>query len=149
MPGVAAVGSGCDGCTGRGHHRRASLWHRSLFTGSNWPLQRVRSVSVERATVSRARQKCRPYTLARGARRTLAMQLVKLPAPGRVCDGAGVPVEQLPPGSVVAVGIAGHPGPLVQVAALDQQRDTKYGPWRQGTGMPLPSAVSALGDQAI
>jgi len=41
MSGVAAAGSGCDGCTGRDQHRRASLRHRSLFTGSNWPLQSV------------------------------------------------------------------------------------------------------------
>jgi hypothetical protein len=31
------------------------------FTGSNRPLQRVRRVSVDRATDSPAREKCRPY----------------------------------------------------------------------------------------
>src|SRR5262249_44729937 len=56
--------------------------------------------------------------IARGARRTLAMQVVELLAPGRVCDGARVPIEQLPPSGCCL--IAGHPGPFVQVAALDQ-----------------------------
>jgi hypothetical protein len=44
MPGVAATGSGCGGCRGRGQHRRASLRDPlNRFISSNWPLQRVRS----------------------------------------------------------------------------------------------------------
>ena len=60
MPGVAAAGSGCDGCSGRDQHRRASLRHRSLFTAVIGRCSQCALVSVDRATVSRAREKCRP-----------------------------------------------------------------------------------------
>ena len=52
MPGVAAAGSGCGGCRGRGQHRRTSLRDPlNRFISSNWPLQRVRSALVERAQI--------------------------------------------------------------------------------------------------
>jgi hypothetical protein len=54
MPAVAAREVSTD-------DHRCGIDPLNRFTSNNWPSQRVRSGLVERATVSRARQKCRPH----------------------------------------------------------------------------------------